>query len=65
MDFRPDPPELVRACDMLREIYWREYGRGWRDATEHVKRVLESPPADYDNSIAAEQRQDTIKPIEG
>lgn len=38
---RPDPPELVAACDVLRQIYWREYGRGWREATQRVKEVLE------------------------
>lgn len=37
---RPDPPELA-ACDVLRQIYWREYGRGWREATQRVKEVLE------------------------
>ena len=40
---RPDTPELAKACEMLREIYWREYGRGWRDAVENIKRVLEQP----------------------
>lgn len=41
MPWRPDPPELSAACDMLRQIYWREYGRGWREATQRVKEVLE------------------------
>ena len=43
MTERPDTPELARAIDMLRTIYWREYGRGWREAIENVKRVLEQP----------------------
>jgi hypothetical protein len=41
MTLRPDPPELAKAIDTLRTIYWREYGRGWREAVENVKRVLE------------------------
>ncbi len=41
MTLRPDPPELTKGIDMLRTIYWREYGRGWREAVENVKRVLE------------------------
>lgn len=49
--YRPDPPELARACDMLREIYWREYGRGFREAIANVQRILEqqSPPTDGPN----------------
>lgn len=38
---RPDPPELAKACDMLREIYWREYGRGWKAAIDGIKKGLE------------------------
>lgn len=38
---RPDTPELAAACDLLREIYWREYGRGWQEAVQKVKDVLE------------------------
>ena len=40
---QPDSPELIKACDMLREIYWREYGRGWREAIAAVQKVLEQP----------------------
>jgi hypothetical protein len=36
----PDPPELARAIDALRQIYWREYGRGWKDAVANIQRVL-------------------------
>ena len=39
--YRPDPPELAAAIDMLRQIYWREYGRGWKEAVQRVKVVLE------------------------
>ena len=42
--YPPDTPEISTACDMLRGIYWREYGRGWRDAFAYVKRILELPP---------------------
>jgi len=43
-----DTPELKAAIEMLRQIYWREYGRGWREATAAIKRVLEmtAPGAD-------------------
>lgn len=40
-DRRPDTPELAAGVDMLRQIYWREYGRGWREAVSKVKEVLE------------------------
>ena len=54
---QPDPPELINACNMLREIYWREYGRGWREACAHVKRVLEQQPIPvrYDDEVTAAQ----------
>lgn len=54
---QPDPPELIKACDMLREIYWREYGRGWRAAVANVKNILEQAPlpVNYDDEVTAEQ----------
>ena len=41
---RGDTPELKAAIDMLRAIYWREYGRGWREACLRVKEILEREP---------------------
>ncbi len=48
MSIRPDPDELRAAIEMLRSIYWREYGRGWKDAVQSVKEILErhQPPTD-------------------
>lgn len=40
MTQRFDPPELQRAIDLLREIYWREFGRGWRAAIEGITKGL-------------------------
>lgn len=41
-----DTPELAAAIGDLRAIYWREYGRGWREACQHIKEILEreAPP---------------------
>ena len=39
---QPDPPEIAKACEILREIYWAEYCRGWREACAHIKRTLET-----------------------
>lgn len=56
MTFPPDTPELTKACNMLREIYNREYGRGWRKAVAYVKCVLEQQPlpVSYDDEVTAE-----------
>ncbi len=53
----PDTPELEAGCDILREIYWREYGRGWREALESIKRILEQP-APSPNEATVEQTQE-------
>jgi hypothetical protein len=41
---KQDPPELQAGIEMLRKIYWREYGRGWREACQHMGRILQSAP---------------------
>lgn len=45
MTERADPPELAKAIALLREIYWREYVRGWRAAIDVIKKGLEQLPS--------------------
>lgn len=42
MNRLPDPPELQKAIDLIREIYWNEYSRGYMDAKKRVLDVCES-----------------------
>lgn len=51
--YRPDTPELAVAIDMLRQIYWREYGRGWKEAVQRVRAVLEQEAAAADGEQVA------------
>lgn len=56
----PDPPELANAIGMLRQIYWREYGRGWREANQRVREILEREAAAVhtDGEITKERADD-------
>lgn len=54
---KQDPPELQAGIEMLRSIYWREYGRGWREACQRVKEILEREPPIYGAETVAEVRK--------
>lgn len=34
-----DTAELEAAVNLLRKIYWREHGRGWRKTIETIRNV--------------------------
>ncbi len=55
MTHSPDPPELVKAIETLREIYWREYGRGWRAAIEGIQKGLAQMPHEPADAEIAEK----------
>jgi hypothetical protein len=61
MTERADSPELARTINMLREIYWREYGRGWKAAIEGIKKGLEQLPAEISGpDISDREFQESI-----
>lgn len=55
---RKDVPELEAAFKLLRTIYWREYGRGWRKTIETIRSVAADPgPApDGERADAAKEK---------
>lgn len=43
---RKDVPELEAAFNLLRQIYWREYGRGWREVIAKIRNTAADSAAD-------------------
>ena len=60
--FPPDTSELTKACNMLRQIYNRKYGRGWREAVAHLKRILDKAADDEANYAGELEVMQSIPP---
>lgn len=53
---RKDVPELEAAFNLLRKIYWREYGRGWRTVIGTIRNVAADPgSSDHDGERTPEK----------